>query len=156
MSEPLGSADPLLSPEEAADLVGSATFLDVRWRLGADDGHELYLAGHVPGAAYVDLEVMRANAVRALEEDQPPSVGKLVWAGWHRRLGELAMQVAGAGGLTLDAGSGEPDRWQRLFLFSRADTICRAYASTDTRNAPAISPAAGNGCCTPTVAINSR
>jgi alkylation response protein AidB-like acyl-CoA dehydrogenase len=79
-------------------------------------------------AAYVDLEVMRANAVRALEEDQPPSVGKLVWAGWHRRLGELAMQVAGAGGLTLDAGSGEPDRWQRLFLFSRADTI---YGGSD-------------------------
>jgi alkylation response protein AidB-like acyl-CoA dehydrogenase len=38
------------------------------------------------------------------------------------------MQVAGAGGLTLDAGSGEPDRWQRLFLFSRADTI---YGGSD-------------------------
>ncbi len=45
----------LLAPDAAAELVGGAAFLDVRWRLGADDGHDLYLAGHVPGAAYVDL-----------------------------------------------------------------------------------------------------
>ena len=55
MSDRAAPAGPLLSPEAAADLVGSATFLDVRWRLGATDGHEQYLAGHVPGAAYVDL-----------------------------------------------------------------------------------------------------
>lgn len=48
--------DPLIAPADAAALVGSATFLDVRWRLGATDGREQYLAGHVPGAAYVDLE----------------------------------------------------------------------------------------------------
>jgi thiosulfate/3-mercaptopyruvate sulfurtransferase len=30
--------------------------LDVRWQLGRSDGHRQYLAGHVPGAVYVDLE----------------------------------------------------------------------------------------------------
>jgi thiosulfate/3-mercaptopyruvate sulfurtransferase len=30
--------------------------LDVRWALGVTDGRERYLAGHVPGAVYADLE----------------------------------------------------------------------------------------------------
>ncbi len=30
--------------------------LDVRWALGRTDGHEEYLAGHLPGAVYVDLD----------------------------------------------------------------------------------------------------
>lgn len=30
--------------------------LDVRWALGRTDAHERYLAGHLPGAVYVDLE----------------------------------------------------------------------------------------------------
>jgi thiosulfate/3-mercaptopyruvate sulfurtransferase len=45
----------LISPEELADVLGDVTVLDVRYRLGRSDGHEEYLAGHVPGAAYVDL-----------------------------------------------------------------------------------------------------
>lgn len=43
----------------ASDLVqgrARARLLDVRWELGRDDGHALYLAGHVPGAVFVDLE----------------------------------------------------------------------------------------------------
>lgn len=32
------------------------TILDVRWSLGRDDGFELFLAGHLPGAVYVDLD----------------------------------------------------------------------------------------------------
>ncbi|WP_456845897.1 sulfurtransferase [Cellulomonas sp. P5_C6] len=30
--------------------------LDVRWALGQADGHERYLAGHLPGAVFVDLD----------------------------------------------------------------------------------------------------
>src|SRR5699024_7113356 len=30
--------------------------LDVRWSLGRSDGRELYAAGHIPGAVFVDLE----------------------------------------------------------------------------------------------------
>jgi thiosulfate/3-mercaptopyruvate sulfurtransferase len=37
------------------------TLLDVRWALGRSDGHEEYLAGHLPGAAYVDLETTLAG-----------------------------------------------------------------------------------------------
>ena len=87
--------------------------------------------------AKVGLEVMRLNALRGLSgvEDGADSaagggaasIAKLVWATWHRRLGELAMEVAGADSLTaLGEGEAAPyelDQWQRLFLFSRADTI---------------------------------
>jgi len=49
------------------------------------------------------------------------SVSKLLWANWHRELGEIAMDVQGMAGLTLD--NGDFDEWQRLYLFSRSDTI---------------------------------
>jgi len=39
----------------------AVTVLDVRWQLGRADGREQYLAGHVPGAAYVDLETDLAD-----------------------------------------------------------------------------------------------
>ena len=45
----------LISPEELLDTLGAHTLLDVRWQLGRDDGRDLHAAGHVPGAAYVDL-----------------------------------------------------------------------------------------------------
>jgi thiosulfate/3-mercaptopyruvate sulfurtransferase len=32
------------------------TLLDVRWRLGGPPGRELYQAGHIPGAVFVDLD----------------------------------------------------------------------------------------------------
>jgi alkylation response protein AidB-like acyl-CoA dehydrogenase len=50
------------------------------------------------------------------------NVAKLLWAPWHQRLGELAVDVAGA-----DATLAGPDYdlsdAQRLFLYTRADTI---------------------------------
>ncbi|WPB91497.1 acyl-CoA dehydrogenase family protein [Streptomyces malaysiensis] len=62
-----------------------------------------------------------------------PSVGKLLWGGWHQRLGELAVQVRGAAAALGPARwtAGRPyelDAFQRLFLFSRADTI---YGGSD-------------------------
>lgn len=71
----------------------------------------------------MELEVMRQHAMRTLggAEQGSASVAKLLWANWHRRLGELAMRARGAPGMLAD---GEPyDQWQRLYLFSRADTI---------------------------------
>jgi alkylation response protein AidB-like acyl-CoA dehydrogenase len=73
--------------------------------------------------AEVELEVMWLNAVRAPN----PSVAKLVWAGWHRRLGEIAIDVAGPEGV-LAGPVHALDEQQRLFLFSRADTI---YGGSD-------------------------
>lgn len=106
--------------------------------------------------AHVRLEIMRLNALRTLaegaENTNRPELGraayihKLYWAGFHRDLGELALDVAGAHGQADDAappGSATPASpaaapaagpdypltdQQRLFLFSRADTI---YGGSD-------------------------
>jgi alkylation response protein AidB-like acyl-CoA dehydrogenase len=77
--------------------------------------------------AWIDLHVMRSHALRTLEGPPGPeaSVTKLFWSGWHRALGELAMDVRGAASMVAD---GELDEWQRLYLFSRADTI---YGGSD-------------------------
>jgi acyl-CoA dehydrogenase len=61
--------------------------------------------------------------------ETPPAamVTKLFWATVHRDLGELAMDVLGAKATLRSATfpDGSPDftRLQRLFLFSRSDTI---------------------------------
>jgi thiosulfate/3-mercaptopyruvate sulfurtransferase len=46
------------APEPAGRLAAlrALTLLDVRWRLGGPPGRELYEAGHIPGAAFVDLD----------------------------------------------------------------------------------------------------
>lgn len=77
-----------------------------------------------------EFEVMRVNAIRSLTEATPgaDNVAKLVWANWHRRLGELAMEISGAESLTTGSESYDIDRWQSLFLFSRADTL---YGGSD-------------------------
>jgi alkylation response protein AidB-like acyl-CoA dehydrogenase len=126
--------------------------------------------------AHIGLEIMRLNALRTLAETGDdgaatrPELGraayihKLYWAGLHRRLGELAMDVAGAGAMAgepapsapsdspgsgtseappaaMNADKNEEEEAaadgdgsypltdeQRLFLFTRADTI---YGGSD-------------------------
>ena len=86
--------------------------------------------------AWVGLEVLRAYALDTLAAAELPdadagaeaSVTKLLWARWHKALGELAMEVAGARALVARAAPYELDGWQQLFLFSRADTI---YGGSD-------------------------
>jgi alkylation response protein AidB-like acyl-CoA dehydrogenase len=74
--------------------------------------------------AHIELEIMRLHALRTLAGGEAGSlrpaalVGKLYWATFHRALGELAMDVLGA-----EAMATENAALQRLFLFSRADTI---------------------------------
>jgi alkylation response protein AidB-like acyl-CoA dehydrogenase len=85
-----------------------------------------------------ELEVMRFTALRSLSEvtagDDSAAAGgaasifKLVWASWHKKLGEVAMDVQGLGGLVARAAPYELDDLQRLFLFSRADSI---YGGSD-------------------------
>ncbi|MGW6902978.1 acyl-CoA dehydrogenase family protein [Streptomyces sp. NPDC054940] len=85
---------------------------------------------------WAELRVMRWNALRTLGragDAGAPSVAKLLWGGWHQRLGELAMQVrgaaAGVGPVEWSASAPyELDEAQHLFLFSRADTI---YGGSD-------------------------
>ena len=47
---------PLIDVEELTERLDEVLVLDARWQLGRDDGHEEYLAGHIPGAVFVDVE----------------------------------------------------------------------------------------------------
>jgi alkylation response protein AidB-like acyl-CoA dehydrogenase len=77
--------------------------------------------------SWVGLKTMRSYALATMDVEGggqaagKDSVSKLLWANWHRELGEIAMDVQGKVGLLLDGG--EFDEWQRLYLFSRSDTI---------------------------------
>ncbi|MDQ0714154.1 alkylation response protein AidB-like acyl-CoA dehydrogenase [Streptomyces luteogriseus] len=85
---------------------------------------------------WAELRTMRWNALRTLGgsgDAGAPSVAKLLWAGWHQRLGELAVLVRGAaaGVGPADWSASAPyelDAAQHLFLFSRADTL---YGGSD-------------------------
>jgi alkylation response protein AidB-like acyl-CoA dehydrogenase len=78
-------------------------------------------------ASWARLYVLRLNTLRSLTGVDGPvappqaSISKLFWASWHRDMGELAMDVLGASA-TVTPG-GELSDLQRVFLFSRADTI---------------------------------
>jgi alkylation response protein AidB-like acyl-CoA dehydrogenase len=85
--------------------------------------------------AHIELAIMRYNTLRSLAGIEGPvappeaSIAKLYWGSWHRRLGELAMDVVGIGSTVLD-GEPSPDNagyglneLQRSFLFARSETI---------------------------------
>ena len=83
------------------------------------------------GRAWIGLEAMRAHALRTLAGGAGgtgPSELKLLWSRWHQELGELAMDVQGAPSMVARGAPYDLDDWQRLFLFSRADTI---YGGSD-------------------------
>lgn len=49
-------ASPLITASLLADELERCTVLDVRYRLGGPPGTQEFRAGHIPGAAYVDLD----------------------------------------------------------------------------------------------------
>ncbi len=58
-AEPAERLGPLISREQLATLLKSAdppVVIDVRWRLGGPPGLDSYLAGHLPGARFIDLD----------------------------------------------------------------------------------------------------
>jgi alkylation response protein AidB-like acyl-CoA dehydrogenase len=78
--------------------------------------------------AHTGLRVMRWNALRSMSGRGVPgpeaSISKLFWATWHRDLGELMVDLQGAAGLVAPGRGPSPlTIEQRLFLFTRADTI---------------------------------
>jgi alkylation response protein AidB-like acyl-CoA dehydrogenase len=83
--------------------------------------------------AWIGLRIMRFNTLRtlsAMEGDELTREGmitKLYWATWHRELGELAMEVLGPDAVVGEAVANalpyDLSALQRLFLFTRADTI---------------------------------
>jgi alkylation response protein AidB-like acyl-CoA dehydrogenase len=79
--------------------------------------------------AYIELEIMRYTALRGLtamakgEVTRETSISKLYWARLHRSLGELAMDVQGPWSEVAEELPYELTPAQRLFLYTRADTI---------------------------------
>jgi len=81
--------------------------------------------------AYTQVQLMRFSGLRTLaqvaEGRQPgpeASINKLQWSEYHKRLGEIAMNIVGADALVRPDGDGYPTSpWQDTFLASRAGTI---------------------------------
>jgi len=80
--------------------------------------------------SWMELQVLRHTAVMTLglpagsTPGTEANIAKLMWAPWHRRLGELAVDVQGAAGTVATGfGEGELSPAQQLFLFTRSDTI---------------------------------
>lgn len=79
--------------------------------------------------AWIGLRLQRYNALRTLSAEQTGDVSreamitKLFWATWHRSLGKLAMDVLGAESEIADGAPYELTGLQRMFLFTRSDTI---------------------------------
>jgi alkylation response protein AidB-like acyl-CoA dehydrogenase len=76
--------------------------------------------------AWIALQVLRFTTEGALGAADPAPVAanitKLLWTTWHQRLGELAVDVAGPDATQAGPDYGLTDA-QRLFLFTRAETI---------------------------------
>ena len=82
-------SSPLIDVDELADLVagGRCTVLDVRYQMGGPSGLVEYDAGHVPGAAYVDLDTALAASPGPRGRHPLPEVAVF----------EKAMREAGVG-----------------------------------------------------------
>jgi len=85
--------------------------------------------------AWVGLRIMRFNTLRMLsnaidgnELSREGMITKLYWATWHRNLGKLAMDILGPAAEIADGAPYALSKLQRLFLFTRSDTI---YAGTN-------------------------
>ncbi|MDR7085031.1 alkylation response protein AidB-like acyl-CoA dehydrogenase [Arthrobacter ginsengisoli] len=91
--------------------------------------------------AFCQVHVMKATGERVLaklasgEELGPEaSLTKIVWSEYHRRLGEIAMDLQGADALVRPEGNGyKVDRWQKAFLSSRAETIFAGTSEVQRR-----------------------
>jgi alkylation response protein AidB-like acyl-CoA dehydrogenase len=79
--------------------------------------------------AWMGLRIQRYNALRTLSQSEGAELSreamitKIYWAGWHRDLGKLAMDVLGARSEIAEGGPYALSALQRLFLFTRSDTI---------------------------------
>jgi alkylation response protein AidB-like acyl-CoA dehydrogenase len=82
-------------------------------------------------SAHTELQLMRWNALRSMSAGVPgpeASISKLLWGRWHRDLGELFMDLSGPAATVAAAWPYDLTVAQRLFLFTRADTI---YGGSD-------------------------
>ncbi len=104
----------LVPPAELLSGTG-AVLLDVRWALGDDRGREHYLAGHLPGAVFVDLDTELADPPSAAGRHPLPPLPRLQTAArrWGIRSGD-AVVVYDAGPGTAAARAWWLLRWAGL------------------------------------------
>lgn len=99
-------ADVLVTADDLAAALADdepPVLLDVRWALGRADGRERYLAGHLPGAVYVDLDTELAAPPAPLLGRHPlPEVGDLEAAArrWGVREGSAVVAYDDVGGMS--------------------------------------------------------
>ena len=108
-----------------AQQVGFERELQRVFELAADRRTEPVLRQRLVDA-YIGLQLMRWNALRSMGSGVPgpeASISKLFWGTWHRDLGNLMIDVLGTAGLIADAAPYELSLEQKLFLFTRSDTI---------------------------------
>jgi alkylation response protein AidB-like acyl-CoA dehydrogenase len=110
------AADPVLRDKLARPWIGLAA-------MRAHALHTLAAGSEPAGTAAASTEAASTEAASTA-----PSVLKVLWSRWHQELGELAMEVLGAPSMVARGEPYDLDDWQRLFLFSRADTI---YGGSD-------------------------
>jgi alkylation response protein AidB-like acyl-CoA dehydrogenase len=89
--------------------------------------------------AYSQVEIMRFAGLRALAQlaqgrrpGPEASINKLFWSEYHKKLGEIAMDIEATDALIRPAGDGNngypTTAWQNVFLASRAGSI---YSGTN-------------------------
>jgi len=110
---------PLISAADLADLLGQVTVLDVRYQLGGPPGALEHHRGHVPGAAYVDLDTDLAAPPGAGGRHPLPDVATF----------EAAMRAAGVRG---DRPVVVYDDWQGRAA-ARAWWLLRHHGHDDVR-----------------------
>jgi thiosulfate/3-mercaptopyruvate sulfurtransferase len=91
----------LVSAAELLAAPSRPVLLDVRWALGDPHGHEHYLAGHLPGAVFVDLDAELADPPSAAAGRHPlPSVPRLQSAArrWGISAGDAVVVYDASGG----------------------------------------------------------
>lgn len=79
--------------------------------------------------AHSGLKLMRYNALRTLSKgdnemlSREAFIHKIYWGTWHKKLGELAMDVAGAPGLVAPADEYAFGDLSNIYLYTRSETI---------------------------------
>lgn len=114
---------PVISPDELRDGLAGLVVLDVRYRMGESSGLADHLAGHVPGAAYVDLETELCD----LPSDPVDTRGRHPLPSSERFID--AMQRAG---VDLDSSVVVYDDWQGRAA-ARAWWLLRHHGHRDVR-----------------------
>jgi len=71
-------------------------FVDCRWELGAKErGRELYLAGHIPGASFLDMETDLSDlSIEGQGRHPLPSAGRFAEAAGRAGIGEGVFVIA--------------------------------------------------------------